>query len=103
MTTLEIQEATASLAEYVRDVVKEPLIVSRKGRPVAALVSIENADWETVSLSTNPWFLALIQRSRKRQEREGGISSEEMRSRLGLPSKGPTPRSSRRPQKRRRG
>ncbi|PYV43195.1 MAG: hypothetical protein DMG06_11560 [Acidobacteria bacterium] len=87
--------------EYSPD--EEPVIVSRKGRPVAALVSIKNADWEMASLSTNPWFLALIQRSRKRQEREGGISSEEMRSRLGLPGKGLTPRSSRRLRKRRRG
>ena len=38
----------------------------------------------TVSLSTNPQFLALIERSRARQESEGGISSDEMRWRLGL-------------------
>jgi len=103
MKRLKIQDATASLADYVRDVDKEPVIVSRKGRPVAALVSIENADWETTSLSTNPRFLALIERSRKRQESDGGISSVEMRGRLGLPIKGLTPRSSRRPQKRGRG
>jgi prevent-host-death family protein len=103
MKALEIQDATASLADYVRDVDKEPVIVSRKGKPVAALVSIENADWETASLSTNPRFLALIQRSRKRQEKEGGISSAEMRSRLVLSGKGLTPRPSRRPQKRGRG
>jgi prevent-host-death family protein len=103
MKTLEIQEATASLADYVRDVGKEPVIVSSKGRPVAALVSIENADWETASLSTNPQFLALIQRSRKRQEREGGISGVKMRKRLGLAAKDLTPRSSSRQQKRGRG
>ena len=52
MKTLEIENATASLADYVRN--KEPVIVSRKGKPVAALVPIENADWETASLSTDP-------------------------------------------------
>jgi len=51
---------------------------------VAALVGVENMDLETASLSTNPQFLALIERSRARQEAEGGISSEEMRERLGL-------------------
>jgi hypothetical protein len=35
---------------------------------------------ETVALSTNPEFLALIERSRARAE--GGISSEEMRRRF---------------------
>jgi hypothetical protein len=50
---------------------------------VAALVSISNADIETVSLSNNPKFLALIERSRAKQKVEGGISTEEMRRRLG--------------------
>jgi len=84
MKTLEMVEATAPLAEYARDVRKEPVILTIGGRPVAALVPIENADLETVALSTHPQFLALIERSRARQKAEGGISSTEMRRRLGL-------------------
>jgi prevent-host-death family protein len=83
MKAIEMAEATAALAEYARQVAVEPVIVTVGGRPVAALVAIENADLETVSLSTNPDFLALIERSRARQQEEGGISSEEMRRRLG--------------------
>jgi hypothetical protein len=41
-------------------------------------------DMESVSLSTNPQFLALIERSRKRQDAQGSISAQEMRRRLGL-------------------
>jgi len=77
-------KATAPLAEYVRDISKEPVILTVNGKPVAALVSIENADLETATLSTHPQFLALIKRSRARQKAEGGISSTEMRRRLGL-------------------
>ncbi len=55
-----------------------------KRKPVAALVPVGNADLETVTLSTSPSFLAVIERSRARQNAEGGISSEEMRRRLGL-------------------
>lgn len=84
MKTVEMTEATAALAEYARQVGLEPIVVTVKGKPVAAIVAIENADLETVSLSTNPQFLALIERSRARQQAEGGISSEEMRRRLGL-------------------
>jgi hypothetical protein len=47
-------------------------------------VPIENADIETVTLSTHPQFLSLIERSRACQNTEGGISSDEMRRRLGL-------------------
>ena len=42
---------------------------------------IQNMDLETVSLSTNPQFVELIERSRARDRAEGGISSEEMRRR----------------------
>ena len=77
-------KATAPLAEYTNRVKKEPVIVTRKGKPIAALVSIEHADLETVALSTNRKFLALIERSRARHRAEGGISSDEMRRRLGV-------------------
>ncbi len=86
MKTVEMTKATAPLADYAREVDKEPVIVTKRGRPVAALMPIENADDETVSLSTNRVFLALIERSRRRQESQGGISTEEMRRRLGVPS-----------------
>jgi antitoxin (DNA-binding transcriptional repressor) of toxin-antitoxin stability system len=83
MKTLEVAQATAPLADYARDVKNEPLILTINGKPVAALVPLENADIETVTLSTHSQFLALIERSRARQKTEGGISSEEMRRRLG--------------------
>jgi hypothetical protein len=43
-----------------------------------------DADLESLSLSTNPDFLDIIEKSRRRHEREGGISSAEMRRRLGV-------------------
>jgi len=82
MKTVEMSRATGALADYARDVENEPVIVTDHGRPVAALLPIENADRETVALSTNPQFLALIERSRLRQDTEGGISSDDMRRRL---------------------
>jgi antitoxin (DNA-binding transcriptional repressor) of toxin-antitoxin stability system len=84
MKTLEMKQATAPLAEYARELKSEPVILTVAGKPVAALVAIENADAETVSLSTNPQFLALIERSRARHSAEGGVTGPEMRRRLGL-------------------
>jgi hypothetical protein len=43
---------------------------------------LENADRETVTLSTSPRFLALTERSRSRHAAQGGISSDEMQRRL---------------------
>jgi prevent-host-death family protein len=84
MKIIEKVEAKASLAKYADQVGTEPVVVTVNGMPVAALIALENTDLETISLSTNSEFLALIERSRVRQEAEGGISSEEMRHRLGL-------------------
>jgi len=84
MKTLELKEATASLAEYAHSVGQEPLVLLANGKPVAALLAIEAEDLEALSLSTSPRFLDLLERSRRRIEAEGGISSDEMRRRLGL-------------------
>ncbi len=84
MKTVEIEKATESLAQYTRDASGEPVVVTDHGRPVAALVAVEEIDLENLSLSTHPDFIDLIERSRARQKREGGISSDEMRRRLGL-------------------
>lgn len=82
MKSVEISDATGSLAEYAREAVEEPLVLTDGGKPIAALVPIENADLETATLCTDPRFMALIERARTRRRTEGGISSEEMRRRL---------------------
>jgi prevent-host-death family protein len=81
---IEMSKASAPLSEYARKVQKEPVIVLKRGKPVAAVVPIRNADAETVSLSTNRQFLAIIERSQSRRKSEGGISPSELRRRLGL-------------------
>ncbi len=82
MKTVEMKKATATLAKYARESAKEPIIVTVKGKPVAAVVAIKGEDIEAISVGTHPRFLSLIERSRARQKSEGGISSGEMRRRL---------------------
>jgi len=80
--TLELAEATRSLAEYAQQVDDGIIIVTSNGRPIAAVVALPNTDAETVALSQNPQFLAIIERSRARQAQDGGISSADMRRRF---------------------
>jgi len=82
--TLDITEAVGPLSEYAQQAGLGPVVVTINGKPVAVVIALENADLETVSLSTNPRFLALIERSRAHQREAGGIPGEEMRRRLGL-------------------
>jgi prevent-host-death family protein len=82
--TIDVAEATQSLAEYAQQADTGPLVVTANGKPIAVILPITNADSETVALSENPQFLALIERSRSRQQREGGLTSDEMRQRFGI-------------------
>ena len=82
MKTVEIGDATSPLADYVKGVHSEPLVITDHGLPTAVILPLANTDLETVALGTNPDFIALIERSRDRARQEGGLSSAEMRRRV---------------------
>jgi antitoxin (DNA-binding transcriptional repressor) of toxin-antitoxin stability system len=84
MTKVEFKKASRPLSEYAQKARKAPIIVIKRGRPFAAVVPIRNADEETVALSTNRKFMTIIDRSRARAKKEGGIAAKELRRRLGL-------------------
>ena len=84
MKAVEIDDANLSLADYTRQAGGEPYVVTDHGKAVAVLLPLENTDLETALLSSNPRFLELIERSRSRRKREGGVQSDEVRRRLGL-------------------
>jgi prevent-host-death family protein len=83
MKVLEIDTATSPLEEYARNVKREPLIVTKNGKPMAALVSLKSSDMETIKLSTDPRFMRLIKRARAHYQAEGGVSGTEVRRSLG--------------------
>jgi antitoxin (DNA-binding transcriptional repressor) of toxin-antitoxin stability system len=57
----------------------EEITIVHKGVPLAVLAPVGNDDYESVELSTNPKFIEMLERSRKRLREEGGIPAEEMR------------------------
>ena len=84
MKALEIGTISAMFPGAVRKLRGEPVILTEDGRPVAILFPVENADVETISLSLNPKFQAILERSMKSYWQEGGLSSEEVRRHLGI-------------------
>jgi antitoxin (DNA-binding transcriptional repressor) of toxin-antitoxin stability system len=80
--SVELSDAILPLADYAAKVREEPIIITDKGQPIAAVVSLPNTHAETITLSQSPEFLAIIERSRVRQSQEGGRSSAEMRRRF---------------------
>jgi len=85
--TLELRNAGRSVATYVGDAKKGPVIFTVKGDPVAALVRVTNADLETLSLGSSRKFLRTIARSRAAWKTRGGLSAGEVRRRLRGPAK----------------
>jgi antitoxin (DNA-binding transcriptional repressor) of toxin-antitoxin stability system len=80
---MEIDEA--SLAEYGRKQRKETWVLTRHGRPVAAVVPLRDGmDAETFGLSHNPAFIEIINRSWASYKEKGGVSRTEARRRLGF-------------------
>ena len=79
MKTIDLNDATEPLAEYVKRMEGEPITIVHKGVPLAVHAPAGNDDYESVQMSTNPKFTELLERSRKSLREEGGISAEEVR------------------------
>ncbi len=79
-TTLTVRE----LAEMVKD---GTVILTRNGQPLLAVKDVSGSDWESVSLASNPRFMAIIEESRRNYKEAGGVPLGEVRRKLGLTKK----------------
>jgi len=79
MKTIDLNDATEPLAEYVKRMEGEEITIVHKGVPLAVLRPAGNDDYESVQMSTNPEFIALLERSRQSIKEGRGLSSEEVR------------------------
>jgi len=80
---VELADATAALSEYVRDVRKEPVVVLKAGKPVAALVPMSEAEWEDYVVSHHAPLVESTRRAKERYKAKGGSSLEEVMRRVG--------------------
>lgn len=65
MKKIDLTEATEPLAEYVKRMEGGSVVITFKGVALAALVPLDHVEYETVSLSTNPEFIEILEQSRK--------------------------------------
>jgi prevent-host-death family protein len=79
---VEIRNATGSLASYVRKEHGAPFVITSRGKPVAALVPVTNADMETLALSASRRSRRVIKVSRREWERKGRLSATDIRRKL---------------------
>ena len=83
MKTIEIADATAPLAEYARTNRRQTLVLTRGGRPYAALMPISTpTDLENLKVSSSPEFQAMIAQSRRVNPPGSGLTTDEVRRAL---------------------
>lgn len=88
MKLLELEEAKGSLSDYARKNRRDAVVVTRHGKPISALVPLDSgADLERLSLSANPRFRAILERSRAEVRAGRVTSSAEVRRQFGLKRK----------------
>jgi len=79
MKTLELRNASKTLADYAANLGSESIVVTSNRRPVAALVSLKDVDRESLSLSLDPAFMKIIRRARAEVKRGDVYSLDQVK------------------------
>ena len=87
MKIVPLETTGVTLPEVAELARSGTVILTRNGKPQAAVKDLSDTDWESVSLANNPRFRNLIEESRRSYREEGGISLEDLRRELGLKRK----------------
>lgn len=83
MRTLKLTEITGSLSDLAREGLREPVVVTRRGKPVLALVPLDR-EIAKQGGAGGERLQALIERSRRAHPPGTGFSTGEVRRLLGL-------------------
>ena len=87
MKVVPMDENALTVPELVELVKEGTVILTRNGQPMLAVKDVSGSDWESVSLASNPQFIAIIEESRRSYHEAGGVSLDELRRKLGMTKK----------------
>lgn len=79
MKTVTVRDLQKKVKDCVDDAQEDRIIITRRGRPAAVLIGVEDMDWEPVVLQTDPAFWKLIGTRR----RQPTLSIDEIRAKIG--------------------
>ena len=83
MKIAPLAEVRDRFSAYIDESRESPIVVTRNGRPVAMLISIEDEeDLDSLLLVHNPRFLQLLEEARQRVRITGGLPLAEFRRRI---------------------
>ena len=79
MKIAPVAELKAQLSAYLRLSTEGPVVVTRHGKPVAVLLSIEDEEeLERLVLAYTPKFRGILEAAREQIRETGGVSHEEL-------------------------
>ena len=79
MKTISVRDLQTRIRSVMDTAQHDQVVITRNGQPIAVVVGIEGADWETVAVETSRSFWKEIAQRRNQET----ISVAEIRSRLG--------------------
>ena len=83
MKIASLAEIKNKLSFYVNAARQSPVIITRNGKPVAAIISVEDEDdLDSLMLAHSPRFQKLLADADERVRRSGGIPLAEVKRRL---------------------
>lgn len=78
MKIAPVAEVKAKFSAYLRSSTEGPIVVTRNGKPVAVLLSIEDEEeLERLVLAYTPKFQGILEAAREQIRETGGIAHEE--------------------------
>src|SRR5271167_1347001 len=78
MKIASVADIKARLSAYLKETEKGPVVVTRNGKAIAALVAVtDDEELERLVLAHSPKFQALLDKSRRQIEETGGIPHEQ--------------------------
>jgi hypothetical protein len=84
MIRVALEETELTVAQLAQLAQREPVILTRQGRPLVVIKNLSGRDWESIALANNPQFIRLIEEARRSYREKGGISIHDMRKELGI-------------------
>ena len=84
MKIVSLSEVKARFSYYVDACAESPVIVTRNGKPVAALTAIaDEADLDSIFLAHNPRFRKMLEDADQRISKTGVIAHEDFWQQVG--------------------
>ena len=79
MNIAPLADVKARFSAYIRKIQKEPVIVTKNGRPVAIMMGISDKDdLGRIMLAISPKFQAFLDEAERRIQETGGMSHDDV-------------------------